>query len=84
MYTVVNRPQSALYHTKRCFEICKEDNFGDWDIAFAYEAMARAHAAAGQNAECKKYIELANKAGEQIKEKGDRDYLFSELKTIGC
>jgi hypothetical protein len=46
--------------------------------------MARAHAAAGQKAECKKYIELASKAGEQVKEKGDRDYLFSELETIGC
>jgi hypothetical protein len=84
MYTVVNRPQSALYHAKRCLEICKENKFGDWDIAFAYEAMARAPAAAGQKAECKKYIELASKAGEQVKEKGDRDYLFSELETIGC
>lgn len=84
VYTVVKRPESALYHAMRCFEICKENNIGDWDIAFAYEAMARAHAAAGQKTQCKKYIELANKAGEQIKIKGDKDYLFSELRTIKC
>ena len=84
VYTVVDRPQSALYHAERCLEICKENNIGDWDIAFAYEAMARACAVAGQRAECKKYIELATKAGGHIKEKGDRDYLFSELKTINC
>lgn len=65
-------------------EICKEDNIRDRDIAFAYEAMARACAVAGQKAECKNYLELANKAAEQIKEKGDRDYLLSELKTITC
>jgi hypothetical protein len=84
MYTVLNRPQSALYHAKRCLETCKENNIADWDIAFAYEAMARAQAVAGQKAECKKYIELAKKAAEQIKEKGDKDYLISELKTINC
>jgi hypothetical protein len=84
VYTVVKRPESAVYHAMRCLEICKENNIGDWDIAFAYEAMARAYAAAGQKTECKKYIELANKAGEQIKAKGDKDYLFSELKTIKC
>jgi hypothetical protein len=84
MYTVLNRPQSAFWHAKGCLEICKEDNIRDWDIAFAYEAMARACAVAGQKAECKNYLELANKAAEQIKEKGDRDYLLSELKTITC
>jgi hypothetical protein len=84
MYTVLNKPQSALYHAKRCLEICKENNIGDWDIAFAYEAMARAHATAGQKTECKNNVELARKAAEQIKEKGDKDYLLSELKTISC
>lgn len=84
VYTVVNRPESALYHAMRCLEICRENNIGDWDIAFAYEAMARAHAVAGQKTQCKKYLELANKAGEQIKTKGDKDYLFSELRTIKC
>jgi hypothetical protein len=51
MYTVADKPQSALYHAKRCLEICKENNIGDWDIAFAYEAMARACAVAGQKTE---------------------------------
>lgn len=84
MYTVVKRPESALYHAERCLKICKENSIGDWDIAFAYEAMARAYATSGRKAECKKYVALANEAGERIKSKGDRDYLFSELKTINC
>jgi hypothetical protein len=84
VYSVLKRSEPALYHAKRCLEICKENNIGDFDIAFAYEAMARAHAIAGQKADCKKYWELAKTAGDQIKEKGDRDYFFSELKTINC
>jgi hypothetical protein len=84
MYTVLNRPEPALYHAKRCLEICKENNIGDWDIAFAYEAMARAYATAGNRSECKKYIQLAMEASEKIKEKGDRDYLLREVKNIVC
>lgn len=82
VYSVLNRPQSAIYHAKRCLEICKENNIGDFDIAYAYEAMARAHAVAGKKTECEKYIELAKEAGEQIKEKEDRDLFFSDLKTV--
>ena len=84
VYSVLKRSGPALYHAKRCLEICKENEIGDFDIAFAYEGMARAYAIGGQKAECKKYAELAKKAGEQIKEKGDRDYFMGELKTINC
>lgn len=82
VYSVLNRPQSALYHAERCLEICKEHNIGDFDIAFAYEAMARAHAVAGDKSDCEKYIKLAKEAGEQIKKKEDKDLFFGDLKTV--
>jgi hypothetical protein len=82
VYSVLKRSEPALYHAHRCLEICKENNIGDFDIAFAYEAMARAYAVSGQKVECRKYLELAKTAGDQIKEKQDKDYFFSELKTI--
>jgi len=82
VYSVLNKPQSALYHAKRCLEICNENKIGDFDIAFAYEAMARAYAVAGEKVESEKYVGLAKEAGEQIKSKGDRDYFFNELKTV--
>lgn len=82
VYSVLKKSRSALYHAERCLEICKDNNIGDFDIAFAYEAMARAYAVAGEKAECEKYIGLAKEAGERIKSKEDRDYFFSELKTV--
>jgi hypothetical protein len=85
VYSVLKRSESALYHAKRCLEICQRNSIGDFDIAFAYEAMARASAAAGAMSDCQRYIKSAREAGDQIKEKGDRDYFFSELKTVpGC
>jgi len=84
VYSVLGRSEPALYHAKRCLDICKENNIGDFDIAFAYEAMARANSIAGNTAECEKYLQLAEKAGENIKKKEDKNYYLGELKTISC
>ena len=85
VYSVLHRADSALYHAKRCLEICQQKNIGDFDIAFAYEAMARASTVAGDRSNCEHYLKLATEAGKQIREKGDRDYIFNQLKTIpGC
>jgi len=82
VYSVLNMPESALHHAKRCLEICKENIIGDFDLAFAYEAMARAYAVAGEKSEVEKYIKLAKEAGEKIKEKEDSDLFFSDLETV--
>jgi hypothetical protein len=82
VYSVLGRSEPALYHARNCLEICEKNNIGDFDIAFAYEGMARANTVAKQKAETKKYLDLAKKSGEQIKKKDDKDYFFSELQTI--
>ena len=82
VYSALKRSEPALHHAERCLQICIENGIGDWDIAFAHEATARAYAVAGQKEQCRKHIELAQKAGEQIKQKEDRDYLLAELRTI--
>jgi hypothetical protein len=82
VYAVLSRPEPALHHARRCLSICQANEFGDFDMAFAYEAMARAYAISGQKAECEEYTALAGQAGDQIEDKDDRDYFFSELETV--
>ena len=82
VYSVLSHPQPALYHAQRCLTICQENKIEGFDIAFAYEAVARAYALAGNEDEKKKFYKLAQTAGEQIKEADDKDYFLSELKTI--
>ena len=82
VYSVLKRSEPAIYHAKRCLEICKTQGISDFDIAFGYEALARAYAVAGLKAQCEETLELARKAGLQIKKEEDRNYFLSELKTI--
>lgn len=82
VYAVLNHPQSAIYHAQRCLAICTDNGIGDFDIAFAYEALARAHAVAGEIEKSQEYIRLAEQAGEHIEDKDNREYFFSELRTV--
>jgi hypothetical protein len=84
VYSILKRSEPAIYHAKRCLEICEASNIRDFDIAFAYEALARAHAVAALKSEYEKYIMLAKEAGERIKGEEDKNYFFSELKTVQC
>jgi hypothetical protein len=84
VYAVLGRPEPALFHARKCLQICEENDIGDFDIAFAYEAMSRAYASAGDAGECEKYQELARKAGEEIEEDGDREMFLGELNTVAC
>jgi len=81
VYAVLNRPEPALYHAKKCLELTVKYNFEDFDLAYAYEAIARAYASASEKAEFEKYYSLAKEAGEKIKEKEDRDLFFSDFES---
>jgi hypothetical protein len=82
VYSVLGRPEAALHHAQRCLAICEANDIGDFDIAFAYEAMARAYAVAGNAAKSKAYIALGERASEQIEDKDNRAYFDGELQSV--
>ncbi len=82
VYAVLKRIEPCLYHAQRCLAITKENNLKDFDLAFAYEAMARACHLAGEPSRAEEFMSLAENAGKEIQDKDDRDYFFSELRTI--
>ncbi len=82
VYAILQRSEPCLYHAKRCLQITLDNDLHDFDLAFAYEAMARANHLSEDADETEKYLSLAGEAGQAIREKGDRDYLMAELSTI--
>ena len=82
VYSIQGRSEPALYHARRSLLICKHNGIGDFDLAFAYEALARASAVAGNRADRAKYHKKAVDAADGIREKDDRSLLLKDLKTI--
>jgi len=83
MYSVLGRVEAALYHARLCLQITEEHGIGDFDLAFAYEAMARATALAGDMAASRGWLERARAAAEGIAADDDRQIVLADLATIG-
>jgi hypothetical protein len=82
VYAVLGRPEPALHHARRCLELCEAHGIGDFDLAYAHEALARAHAAAGEPEGAARHEDLAREAAAAIAEDDDRQQLLADLATL--
>lgn len=82
VYAVLNRVEPCLYHAERCMKITLDSNLKDFDLAFAYEAMARACSLGSDEIVAEEYLTAARDAGAEIADINDRKYFFSELESI--
>jgi hypothetical protein len=80
VYTVVGLAEPALRHAHRCLDICETNALGDWDLAYAYEAVARAYKTVGKDPEAKAYKKLAGEI--PIADDDDREHLLDDLATL--
>ena len=82
VYAVVGRAEPALHHARRCLELCDEHGIGGFDVAYAYEALARAHALAGHVADAARFRTLAEEAASAVDDAEDRELLAADLATL--
>jgi hypothetical protein len=83
VYAVLSRPEPAVWHAHRCLELLTESGSGEsWDMAAAYEALARAHSVAGNRAETRTWLAIANEALKTIPDPDDRRPIEEDLATI--
>jgi hypothetical protein len=74
--------QSALFHAREALGLCQENGIGDFDLAFGYEAMARAYSILGNHDDKATYMAKAIEAAMAVAEEDDRKYVESEISTI--
>ena len=82
VYAILGRGEPAIHHGRRCLELCQTEGIGDYDLAFAYEALARAHAVARDSQAVSHYHSLAAEAGSEIADDEDRAHFEDELASI--
>lgn len=81
VYTVLGRAEPAIWHARRCLEYCEQNGIGDWDLAYAYESLARAHALAGDGT-AEEWKAKARAAGDAIADPEDREHFDEDYATL--
>ena len=82
VYAALGRAEPCLHHAQRYLDLCTQNGIADWDLAFAYEALARGHAVAGDVERTRAFTEQALAAAEDIAEDDDRELVLSDLESI--
>ena len=82
VYSVLGRPEPALWHAQRCLAIVEEHGIGGFDVGAAYEAMARAHLAAGDRAAAANWKGRAANVLGELTDPDDREILEGDLATL--
>jgi DNA-binding transcriptional MerR regulator len=82
VYAVLQRPEPSAHHAQRVLDICDENDIGDWDRAFAFEALARAAAVGGDADAARAFTEQALTAAEDVTTDEERNLVLADLETI--
>lgn len=84
VYALLNRAEPALYHAEVNMDLIQKYKIADFDLAFAYEALARSYLVAGDRAAAQKNKSLAIEISETISNEADRNLLLADVDTIEC
>jgi hypothetical protein len=82
VYSVLGRGEPALVHARLCLDTCVEHGIGDFDIAYAHEAMARAYRVLGNEAESSAHAEEARRAAVDIADPDDREHAMEDIAEL--
>jgi hypothetical protein len=83
VYAVLGRAEPALHHARRCIELTLANEAReDWDLASAYESMARASATAGNSAARDEWRAKAEAELPGIADAEDRQVVEQDLAML--
>ncbi len=82
VYSVLGRPEPALYHARRALDIARRAHLARFYVAYAYEALARAEALAHRPKDRDRYLREARRIGQRIRDRDDQRMLWEDLATV--
>ena len=82
IYALLGQAENARRYAQMCFEVSQQPGVKPFFLAYAYEALARAEAAAGEKGIAYGYLTEARRLAEQVEEADDRAALLADLETV--
>lgn len=83
VFATLGERTAALHHAKRCMQLTEDyqDQMANFDVAYAYEALARAYAISDQSEKAGEYIQLVEEAGQKIANDEDKTIFFGDFQS---
>lgn len=82
VYAVLGMGDQALLHGQYSLDLCLDNSIKDFDLAFAYESVARAALLLEDEELYEGYYRMASDAAKDIAKPDDKSYFLDELKSI--
>ena len=81
VYAILDKSYEALSYAKETLKITEDNNLKDFDLAYAYESIARAHSISENIDESEEWYKKAKTAGDLIADTKDKEYFIVDLNT---
>jgi hypothetical protein len=82
VYAILGMGDQALLHGQYGLDLCQDNNIQGFDLAFAYESIARAAHLLEDPELFDGYYRMAQEVANNVEKPEDKSYLLRELKTI--
>lgn len=82
VYSLLGEGRLSLLHGASSLALCLEHEIGDFDLAFGYEAVARAYKVLGDESLKEEHEQLGIAACESIADNDDRDYTLGNFADL--
>jgi hypothetical protein len=82
VYAIVGRAEPSNHHAQASLDLCRKHRVEGYLLAYAYEALARAAAAGGDDVACEKWLEKAWAAAAEVSDPATRERLEADLGGI--
>ena len=79
--SILEKRETALFHAKNTIALIEKHELKDFDLAYAYESLARSYAALKNKDESKIWYKKAKQAGEMISDNKDKEIFNGDLKA---
>lgn len=80
--SILKDGKNALKYANSCYVLTIKYNIDDFDLVFAYEALAYAYKILGDEENVANYLQLGYRAIDQVKKQGDKDYCKFQLDLL--
>jgi len=82
VFALLGQADNARRFARRCLEMIEGSETAPFFFAYAHEALARAEALAGNDAEAGKHLETARRLTESVEDEALRKLILDDLETI--